>query len=234
MITKKLMALSLLTAMVIGAKAQFYVQGGLNLANITKTTDGQTEKNNWLPTFNAGFMGRFGLSDVVDLESGVLLSGRGSKAETYFTDARDNNYVKTKFNPTYIEIPLNAVVKFPLDVKSKSNIFINAGPYIAIGVLGKTRVDRKIIGTTSNFTSDIKFSNDDPFTSEQDDAAYDKLKRFDYGVNLGGGIDFGKFILKANYGLGLAKINSTQSNNTEDDKNKFRTFSISAGIPLGK
>ena len=234
MIMKKMIAVLLLTAMGICAKAQVYVQGGLNLANITKTTDGQTEKNNLLPSFNAGILGRFGISEVFDLESGVLLTGKGSKAETYFTNMTDNNYVKTRFNPIYIEVPLNAIIKFPLEPKSKSNVFINAGPYIAIGVAGKSTVDRKIIGVTSNSSTNIKFSNDDPFTSQQDDAAYDKLKRFDYGVNVGGGIDFGNFILKANYGIGLAKINSTQSNNGIDDKNKYRTFSISAGIPIGK
>jgi hypothetical protein len=39
-------------------------------------------------------------------------------------------------------------------------------------------------------------------------------------------------ILKANYGFGLAKINSTAGSNTSDDKNKFRTLSFSVGIPL--
>lgn len=234
MIMKKMIAVSVLVATGICAKAQFYVQGGLNLANITKNKDGQTEKNNLLPTFNAGFMGRFGISDVFDLESGVLLTGKGSKAETYFTNASDDNYVKTKFNPLYIEVPLNAVFKFPLQAKSKSNIFVHAGPYIAVGIGGKSKLDQKILGVSSTSTSDIKFSNDDPFTSEQDDAAYDKLKRFDYGLNLGGGIDFGQFILKANYGVGLAKIGSTQSNNGADEKNKYRTFSISAGIPIGR
>ncbi|MEO7767556.1 MAG: porin family protein, partial [Ferruginibacter sp.] len=220
---KKLLAVSLLTAMGIGVKAQFYIQGGLNLANITKTNDGQTSKNNLLPTFNAGFMGRFGLSETFDLESGILLTGKGSKAQTYFTSASDDNYVKTKFNPVYIEVPLNAVLKFPLEAKSKSNIFINAGPYIAVGVFGKSKVDQKILGIAAMSSSNIKFSNDDPFTSEQDDAAYDKLKRFDYGINLGGGVDCGKLILKANYGIGLAKIASTQSDNSANDKNKFRT-----------
>ncbi|MEO5893595.1 MAG: porin family protein [Ferruginibacter sp.] len=234
MIIKKLMAVCLLTAMGICAKAQFYVQGGLNLANITKTKDGRTEKNNILPSFNAGFMGRFGLSEVFDLESGVLLTGRGAKAETYFTSATDDNYVKAKFHPVYVEVPLNAVVKFPLAAKSKSNIFINAGPYIAMGVFGKSRIDQRVLGFSSSSSTDIKFSNDDPFTSEQDDAGYNKLKRFDYGLNFGGGVDFGAFILKANYGMGLAKIGSTQSDNSVNDKNKYRTFSISAGIPIGR
>ncbi len=228
---KKLIALSILTTMGICAKAQFYVQGGLNLANITTTKQGQTEDNNWLPTFNAGFMGRFGISSIFDLESGLLLTGKGSKAETYFTNA---DYVKSKFNPIYLEVPLNAVIKFPLQAKGKANIFVHAGPYIAMGVGGKSKVEKSILGITSSSKTSIKFSNDDPFTSQQDDAAYNKLKRFDYGINAGGGVDFGGFILKANYGFGLAKINSTQSNNTADDKNKYRTFSISAGIPIGR
>ena len=229
---KKMTVMLMVTLMAIGAKAQFYVQGGLNLANITNTNSGQTEKNHLLPTFNAGVMSRFGISTSFDLEAGVLFTGKGSKAETYFDNGA--NYVKTKFNPLYLEVPLNAVVKIPLDTKAKSNIFFHAGPYIAVGVGGKSTVDSKFGALQASSSNTIKFSNDDPFTSRQDDAAYNKLKRFDFGANIGGGIDFGKLLLKANYGFGLAKINSTQSDNTVNDKNKFRTFSVSVGIPLGK
>jgi len=230
MIMKKMMAVCLLTATGICAKAQFYVQGGVNLANITETNSGQTQKNNALTSFNAGVMGRFGLSEVFDLEAGALLTGKGAKAETYFNDGDD--YIKTKFKPLYVEVPVNAVVKFPLQEKSKSNVFLHAGPYVAMGVGGSSTFDSKFGPLTASATKDIDFNNDDPTTTEQENAAYDRLKRFDYGLNFGGGIDFGKFLLKANYGLGLAKINSTQTNNSADDKNKFRTLSISAGIRL--
>lgn len=229
---KKMTTVLLVTVITMGAKAQFYVQGGVNFANITTTNSGQTEKNKMLTTFNAGILSRFGISNTFDLESGVLFTGKGSKAETYFNGGSD--YVKTKFNPLYLEIPLNAVVKIPLDTKTKSNVFFHAGPYIAIGVAGKSTVDGKLGPVQSTSSSNIKFSNDDPFTSAQDDAAYNKLKRFDYGLNLGGGVDFGKLMVKVNYGYGLAKINSTQSNNTANDKNKFRTWSVSLGIPLGR
>ncbi|GAB2841532.1 porin family protein [Ferruginibacter profundus] len=213
------------------ANAQlFYAQGGLNLANITKTNDGHTEKNNLLATFNAGFMGRFGLSKTVDLETGLLLTGHGSKAETYFNGGSD--YVKSTFNPLYVELPLNLVVTVPLE--KTSGIFFNAGPYIAVGVGGKSKTDSKFGPLTSSSSASIKFSNDDPFTSQQDDAAYDKLKRFDYGLNIGGGFKLEHLLLKVNYGFGLAKINSTESNNTANDKNKYRTLSFSVGIPLGK
>lgn len=210
------------------AQSQTYVQGGLNFANITKTNNGQTEKNNTLTTFNVGLANRFGLSKIVDLELALLLAGKGSKAETYFNGGTD--YVKSRFNPLYIEMPLNVVVKTPLS--TSVGAFLHAGPYVAVGVGGKSETESKLGPLTSNTSSNIQFSNDNPFTSSQEDAAYNKLKRFDYGLNVGGGLDFKKVMVKLNYGLGLTKINSTESNNTANDKNKYRTFSISLGFKL--
>ena len=230
---KKLLVSAFAFAMLTNAKAQVYIQGGVNLANITKTTSGQTEDNNMLTTFNVGILGRFGLSKMVDLESGLLFTGKGSKAETYFTSgSTTDNYVKTKFNPYYIEVPLNVVVRVPL--QKTHGLFFHAGPYAAIGVAGKSTTDQKILGISSHSENDIKFANDNPFTSRQEDASYYKLKRFDFGLNIGGGFDLGKILLKANYGYGLTKINSTESNNASDDKNKYRTLSFSVGVPIGK
>lgn len=228
----KTLSLSLFLTLSISlyTSAQVYLQGGVNLANITKTNDGQTEKNNILASFNTGILGRFDLSKELDLESGLLFTGHGSQAETYFNGG--NDYVKSRFNPFYLQVPLNAVIKIPIE--KQSGFFFHAGPYIAMGIGGRSRSESKIGPFMSSSSRSIKFSNDDPFTSEQDDAAYDKLKRFDYGLNFGGGFEFEHLILKVNYGLGLAKINSTESNNSQNDKNKYRTLSFSIGIPLGK
>jgi hypothetical protein len=227
---KLVLGLFLIAGFAFSGKAQVYIQGGLNLANITKTNDGQTEKNNILPSFNVGILGRLDLSPAFDLESGVLFTGHGSKAETYFNGGSD--YVKTRFNPVYIQVPLNAVVKIPME--KNSAVFFHAGPYVAMGIGGKSKRESKFGPLYATSESNIKFSNDDPFTSEEEDAGYDRLKRFDFGLNFGGGFQFQHVILKVNYGLGLAKINSTESNNTSNDKNKYRTLSFSVGIPLGK
>lgn len=218
----------------ITASAQFYIQGGLNLANISTGNNGETQDNKTLATFNVGAMGRFGISKVFDIEAGLLFTGKGAKSETYFTNATDDNYVKAKFNPYYIELPVNAVVKFPLSTSGNTNLFVYGGPYAAIGIAGKSKVESKIFGTTATSTEDIKFSNDDPTTDGQEGAGYDKLKRFDYGANIGAGLDLGTLMFKVNYGLGFAKINSTQTDNSENDKNKYRTLSISVGIPLSR
>jgi len=230
---KKLFAIALCAGIFTTAKSQhLYLQGGVNLANISTSNSGATEKNNMLTTFNAGIMARSNSSEPVALEAGLLLDGRGSKSNTYINSSTDDNYIKTKFNPLYLELPVNLIVRLPL--QSKSNIFVNAGPYVAMGIAGKSKVETKILGATTNTTYDIKFNNDDPSTNQQENARFDRLKRFDYGVNVGAGFDLGKFLLKANYELGLAKINSTENDNSANDKNKYRTVSISVGIPLSR
>ncbi|MEO6327629.1 MAG: porin family protein [Ginsengibacter sp.] len=229
---KKLLIAVLCFSSLSKAKSQVYIQGGLNLANITKTSSGQTEQNNILTTFNAGISGRFNLSKTIDLETGLLFTGKGAKAETFFGTNTSDNYVKTKLNPFYLEVPLNLILRIPL--QKKTNLFFHAGPYAAMGIAGKAISESKILGIINNSESNIRYSNDDPFTSREEDAGYGKLKRFDLGLNLGGGFDFGKLITKVNYGLGLTKINSTESNNGADDKNKYRVLSISLGLPLSK
>jgi hypothetical protein len=223
---KKLIVIVLLAALYFPAKSQrIYVQGGVNFSNITTSNSGSTQKNNMLTTFNAGILGRSNSSEPIALETGLLLEGRGSKAES----GSGNTYYKATFNPLYLEVPVNLILRLPLE--SKGNIFINAGPYIAMGIAGKSKVDGELGGVAIHSTENIKFTNTDPTDNDQ---AYSKLKRFDYGFNIGAGIDLRKVLLKANYGYGLSKINSTQTNNSENDKNKYRTVSISLGIPLGK
>lgn len=228
---KKIITVFAVTAIcTTAAKAQvFYAQGGVNFANISVNNDGETIDNNNLTTFNAGLLGKFGLSKPVDLETGLLLQGRGAKLESRIDD---NNYVKAKFNPLYLEVPLNVVVKLPFT--GSTGVFVSAGPYAAIGIGGKAKTESRFLGVESNTSENIKFSNDDPTTDDQEGAGLDRLKRFDYGLNFGAGLEFKHFILKAGYGLGLAKINSTETDNSSNDKNKYRTISVSVGIPLSR
>jgi hypothetical protein len=229
---KKLLALAIFAGFFTTAKSQVYVQGGVNFANISTSNSGSTQNSNMLTTFNAGIMARSNSTEPIALEAGLLLKGKGAKSNTYLTSSTDDNYVKTTFNPLYLELPINFVLRLPLE--SKNNIFINAGPYVAMGIAGKSKMETKILGAVTKSSSDIEFNNDDPSTTQQEDASYNKLKRFDYGVNVGAGFDVGKVIIKANYGLGLAKINSTETDNSSNNKNKYRTVSVSLGIPLGR
>ncbi len=93
------------TALLLSAGAAnaqlFYLQGGLNLANISKGENGETQDNNTLATFNVGGMARFGISKIFDIEAGLLFTGRGAKSETYFTNATPFLYFWTSFSKFY-------------------------------------------------------------------------------------------------------------------------------------
>ncbi len=214
----------------IFAAAQVSLQAGVNIANISVSDNGTVDKANALTSFHVGFIGDWGLSRVLDIQTGLFLSGKGAKEEVYLGSSTDDNYYKSKINPFYIEVPVNLILKFPLP--DKSHLFVGTGPYGAMGIFGKAKGESKILGVTSTFEKNLSFNNDDPSTSQQEDAGTSKLRRFDFGWNFTGGININnKLTLKINYGLGLAKINSTGNNNA-DDKNKHRVLSFAVAIPL--
>lgn len=222
---KKVIIIALCTLVFTSVKSQIYVQGGLNLANISNSNSGATDKNKMITTFNAGILGRSNSSGVLAVESGLLVDGRGAKVEGGSGSA---NY-KVTFNPLYLELPVNLVIRVPFG--SAGNFFVNGGPYVAMGIAGKSKFEGQLGNISGSQTKDIKFTSTDPTA---DDQAYSKLKRFDYGLNVGAGIDLNKILLKVNYGYGLAKINSMQTNNNENNKDKYRTLSISLGIPFSR
>ena len=121
-----------------------------------------------------------------------------------------------------------------LPIQDNIGVFLHAGPYAAMGIAGKTKYESSFLGVTSDKDEKIKFNKDDPTTPEQEGAAYDRLKKFDFGLNLGGGLDLGKVMVKLNYGMGFNKIISTNTDNENNDKSKYRTLSLSLGIPLSR
>jgi hypothetical protein len=206
-----------------------YLKGGLNIANISTNSDGTVSDANNLSSFHVGFIADVPLASVLSFQTGLMLTGKGAKTDIYYGTTTDDNYYKLKTNPLYIELPANLVIKIPMG--SDARLFVGAGPYIAMGIGGKTTGQRKALGVTSDYSQDIQFNDDDPTTSEQEDASVNKLRRFDYGINALAGIEVQRFMIGVNYGWGLSKISSADNSN-DNDKNKFRTLSVSLGIRL--
>ena len=74
--------------------------------------------------FQCRHHGPLGFIKELDIETGLLFSGHGSRAETFSTGKQ---LCKTRFNPYYIQAPLNAVIKIPL-VKN-ANLFSTRSVY---------------------------------------------------------------------------------------------------------
>jgi len=204
------------------------VKAGVNLANVSTSSDGNIDKANMLTSFQVGLVGDIHVTSVLYFQPGIVFTGKGSKIE--IGRPEENLYAKQTSNPFYIEVPANLVIKLPFN--SESHFFIGAGPYGAIGVAGKAKTDMTVLGFNSNSENSIKFSNDDPSTfGEEEGVGLGVLKRFDYGVNGIIGIEGKKLVLSAGYGLGLAKLQSG-TNSSQDNNNKHRVLSFTIGVKL--
>jgi len=105
----------------------------------------------------------------------------------------------------YLEIPLNIAYKFATSETSK--FFVQAGPYLGYALSGKDKTDGE--------TTDIEFGDGG-------------AKRFDFGVGIGLGLEFGQLVPSVNYQLGLANINDDT-----DIKLKNKVFQISVAYMFG-
>lgn len=201
-----------------------YLRGSFSLANISTNGDGTVKNANNLATFNAGFLGDLPLDDMFSLQAGLFLQGKGAKAENV---QNDNNYSKFRFRPYYLQVPLNFAVKVPMGADSR--FFVGAGPFVSMGLFGKSTSEIRIAGVTTTTKSDIKFESVDG--EGENDNDFNRFKRFEFGLNGTAGIEAGKFLIGVTYDWGLSKINQIYDNEN-NDKNKYRTLSLNVGFRL--
>ena len=219
-------ACSLSAAAMAQQQSRVFIKGGLNIANVTKNSSGELNSANSLASFHAGVMADLPIGQYFAIQPALLFTGKGSKVQSGNTS--DNTYYKATTNPMYIELPVNAVFKIPLE--SKSSLFVGGGPYIAMGVAGNRKIEGKIAGVSFSRKDNIEFSNDDPTTfNKEEGAGLGIMRRFDAGLNATAGLIIDRFLIQANYGFGLTKLQSG-SDNGEDNKNKHRVLSLSVGI----
>jgi hypothetical protein len=211
---------------IVQADAQV-IRAGVNFANISVTNDGDVDDHSMLTSFHAGFSGDIKIAPFIFLQPGVMISGKGSKTQS--GSVSDPTYFRATTNPLYVEIPVNLIFKSPA---APIRIFAGGGPYLAVGVAGKNKTEGKFLGASFNSENNIRWSDDDPSTLDYEEGSgYGIMKRFDYGVNITAGIEAGSLVVSAQYGYGLAKLQSG-SNSSADDKNKHRVFGISVGFKL--
>lgn len=224
------MAFGVIAATVNAQDNKLYLKGGYNLANVSVDGDGAVDDARSLSSFHAGLMVDLPIgAGLLSLQPGIQYTGKGTKVQN--GKPADASYFRATTNPKYIEVPVNLVLNLPLADK-ESKFFVGAGPYAAMGIAGKNKVEGKVFGVGFSSEEKIEFSNDDPTTTgTEEGAGIGYMKRFDFGVNGTAGFAFKNMLLSINYGHGLTKLNSG-ADNDEDDKFKNRVWSISLGVSL--
>ncbi|TCJ13794.1 PorT family protein [Flaviaesturariibacter flavus] len=225
---KKPLIIAALAVATAGTASAQQLRAGINLANVSNTANGRVDKANMLSSFQVGLLGDVKLgTKIVSLQSGLLFTGKGSKVQR--GEPGQLNYYKQTVNPHYIELPVNVIVRPPIGLGAR--LFVGAGPYAAVGVGGKVNTESSSL-ISSNSSRKIRFSNDDPTTLNQEEGTgFGVMRRFDYGLNGTIGLETKFVVIGANYGLGLAKLQSG-SNSSADNANKHRVLSFFVGVKL--
>ena len=206
----------LIVTFVAEASAQtFVLKGGLNLANMVWQDEDGTYSDELVnnPGFHLGAVVDIPISETFSFEPGLLLSTKGFKLEESYSGY---DY-KMKANLYFFDVPLN--IKAAFDAGNAS-IYATAGPYIGVGLSGKTKSESTYQGQTEEDEEAVIWGND----PDNDD-----LKRFDGGVAVGAGVEFNSFLLGVSYWWGLANASPYTEFET---KYQHRVLEFSIGYIL--
>ena len=192
--------LSFLVIAIIGinsVKAQTLsgeVVAGLNIADVSEL-DSRIG-------FHVGVVGSYGFSNEFNgayANAGALISLKGGQLDY-------GSILKANLDAYYLEIPIHIGYKHSLS--ENFAIFGEFGPYIGIGLFGKSKIE-----------SEEESISVDTFSEDGG------VKRFDMGLGFKLGVEINKLIpISVGYDFGLANINN--DNDGGSIKNSNLTISI--------
>lgn len=210
-------------------KSKFGVKAGLNLSNMLIKNFPSDFDEKSITSFHLGGVVAFNIAENFALETGMLLSGKGGKWEYSETESGITITGIMTVSPLYLEIPINALYKAEL---GSVKLLLFVGPYIGIGVGGKMKTEFTASGLPSGVTISSLLGYD-PDESEDIEYGTDDtslLKRTDFGLNIGAGLEIKNLQIRVQYGLGLSNLDPQGSSDTET---KNKVVGISIGYMFG-
>lgn len=200
----KKMRLSMLIAMlavVTVASAQFGlgIKGGVNMSNFYGSESGNT---NMKIGFHVGLAADYNFAPDMAIQSGLYFTSKGAKVDNSLSfPGLGSIEASATMDAMYLQLPIHFAYK--LDVTPGTRIVFHAGPYLAYGVAGKTKVN--LVGQSTSI----------------DTFGKDAYERFDAGLGLGVGAEFGSFLVDLGWDMGMVKL----AKNT-DSKNQNAYLSV--------
>ncbi|MNK06616.1 hypothetical protein D3C87_245150 [compost metagenome] len=196
---------------------KFGVKAGVTFPTLSYSSDlEEGVKNKANTSFYVGGTVDIPVGGMFSIQPGLTFSGKGDKQEASVNEGGDSFSLKASTRLMYIELPVNAVVSFPV---GEGKVFVGAGPYYGMAISGQSKRESKM--TVDGITVSEDNSSDADFGKDGD------TKRGDFGLNFLAGYQLGNgFNIHAGYGLGLSNI----SKNSGDFKVKNNVFSVGVGF----
>ena len=138
------------------------------------------------------------LTGLVSFQSGLMWVSKGASYEINDLDLTDDS--KVHVNQNYFQMPLLAA--FHVGTAADFDMVFTAGPYLAYGVCGKSEIEEADLTFGWDTFKDTRF---------EDEAVLPGFNRFDAGLQLGIGLDFGKWTAGLDGEFSFCKVASGDS-----------------------
>lgn len=203
--TFKLLLVATLILVGVNLNAQdkpftFGVKAGANMSTMT----GDIEDSKVKLGFNIGVTVDYAINQDWYILSGLQYTTKGVKIEYNFAD---EDY-KSTINAAYLQLPIH--VGYKLEIAPETKLVFHAGPYLAYGVNGKIKESGTEVINDTAIPYSVKVNT------------FDFMKRFDAGLGLGVGAEFGKFGVDLGWDFGLVNV-VKEGNNTNRNGNAYLT-----------
>lgn len=188
--------LAMVTA--VSAQMNLGIKGGVNMSNFYgDELDGKNVKIG----FHIGLAADYDFAYNSAIQTGLYFTTKGAK----YTDSFGENISgEITANPMYLQLPVHYAYK--IDVSPGTRIVLHAGPYAAYGVGGKIKASGSAGDISAETESDVFGDN--------------RFKRFDAGLGLGVGAEFGPLLLDLGWDMGLVNI-ADSSNGDIKNQNAY-------------
>lgn len=185
----------------VSAQVSLGVKGGINMSNFYGD---ELDTKNVKVGFNIGLLADYEFTYNSAIQTGLFFTSKGSK----YTTSLGSISGEISSNPMYLQLPIHYAYK--LDVTPGTRIVFHGGPYAAFGVGGKWKVSGSYRDNTAAKDGSLFGSNA-------------LLKRFDAGLGLGVGAEFGVILVDLGWDMGLVNISES---NKGDLKNQNAYVSV--------
>ena len=235
---KKLFTLTLLSFWALFSFGQYSagVRFGMNLSTITgKYLQDDDSKKGWVGGLVFGVVENYEFTDMISLDAELLFSTIGSKSKFNMdeggernlrVDGTDDYAYKFSERYHYLQLPLMAKFTFGEDFKYYGII----GPYFGYIIGGHYKAE----GYGEKYKGKIKYKEVD---NSSDDIYLDPdyNRRFDFGLNLGGGVskEIGPGNLEAELRFGMGFLDHNKFDDKDDKGDDYKSFkNICIGITI--
>ena len=154
------------------------------------------------PGFHVGPTVEYSLSQRFYIQSGLLLSMKGSKIEALNSGnyiGGEPNFTHT-FNQFYLELPLYGTYK--ASISRNIDIALGVGPYFGYGMGGKIK---RIWADEETETKWDTFK-DGVFDESRDWLRGESLKKMDFGVGIKVDLEYDKYVFGIGFGSSIIDI----------------------------